>query len=294
MSLGNKPKNKPYEPTVIEPDPYWPAGFEPEHLRGEQKIPETVEAFVNAGNALAGPKWKCAKCGVDTGRSQSKPELCVKCAASEHQNTSLARKANSNWMEEAKELGLEIYERQPQETDLEWLIWCTYRSYYPLRLPNMNELAVKVGCATATVVKAVNKWSYKVRMIDWARYTDDTIAERRIEAIKEMNEKQLNMAKSVQGKLADAINMIDPALLKPNEIVNLFKMATELERKITTTVDEKVESTVVSTSNKAQEITKTEDLSEVMKILGDAGLLKGKTIGVETTTRIIAKEDDND
>lgn len=279
------------EPDMPElPDPFWPPGVVPGHLSVEkQRDPAIVEAFVE----IAGPVWHCEKCGSTQKQSQQNKRFCVDCLKLEAQNTALARKINANWMDEAAELGLAIFERQPEETNIEWLIWTTYRSYYPLKMPTWTELAAKCGCSVATVTKAAAKWSYKVRLVEWARHTDGKIQEKRIAAIKQMNEKQLSMAQTIQSKLQSAIETIDPQLLKPNEIVNLFKVATELERRVTTYVEEKVESDVVEDRKKQVVATRPEDLSEVVDILRQTGLLDNKVLGIEqtTTTRIVAKED---
>lgn len=266
-------------------DPFWPSGAAPMHLsKAAQQTAEIIEAYA--------PDWKCMRCGSTSHKDKRNSSLCVTCAKAEAQNSSLAIKTNSNWMELAAELGIALFERQPEETDTEWKIWCAYRGYYPLKLPTMAELAATVGCSVSTVVKASQRWSYKVRLIEWARFTDADIQEKRIEAVREMNMKQLTMSQRIQNKLEEAIEYIDPATLKPNELVNLFKMATELERKITEYVEERVESTAVESSTKHQELTKPEDMNEVLSILQKAGVLDGKTIGVEQTTRFVVKEDD--
>lgn len=134
-----------------------------------------------------------------------------------------------------------------------------------------------------------------MRLQAWARYTDDTMLEERAAAIKEMNSKQLGMAQTIQDKLKEAIDSLEPTLLKPNEIVNLFKVATELERRVVTAMPEKVEGTMLETGNKTEQLTKAEDLSEVVSILTKAGVinLEGKTVGVEQSTRIIVKENES-
>lgn len=270
-------------PTV--PDPFWPVGAEPAHLSVEQRqSAEIKEAF---GTLDA---WKCTKCGTTMNQSIADSRYCSQCYDLESQNSAMAKKVNSNWMEQSKELGLELYERQPEETDVEWHIWQTYRSYYPLKLPTWAELAAKCGSAVSTVVKTQAKWSFKVRMIAWIRMVDAGLQEERIVAIREMNEKQLNSAKMIQNKLSQAIENLDPDLLKPNEIVNLFKVATELERKITTSVTEKVETESGDAKAKQMAITKPEDLAEVIEILNKSGVLSGKSFGIEQTTRIIAEE----
>lgn len=270
------------------PDPFWPAGVEPTHLSVEKQRDKGVAAVFSEVN---GGAWHCKKCGTMLRQSKRDSSYCSECYDSESQNTALAQKINANWMEQSKELGLEIFERQPEETMHEWFIWCKYREFYPLKMPTWTELASVCDASVATVTKAANKWSFKVRLIAWARHTDADIQEKRIAAIKQMNDKQLGMAQTIQDKLKVAIDNLQPELLKPGEIVNLFKVATELERRVTTYVDEKIESTLLETKNKQVTTTRPEDLSEVVAILQKTGLLEGKVIGVEQTTRLIAKED---
>lgn len=275
----------------VEPDPFWPSGVAPSHL----PVPmQKDEAIVATFTEVTGPIWHCEKCGRIDQKSLKDDRYCHECYDKEVQNTALAQRVNSNWMEQSKELGLAVFERQPEEGDLEWLIWTKYREYYPLKLPTWTELARVCNTTVATVVKASQRWSFKVRLIAWARFTDDTIQEERIAAIKDMNTKQLAMAKKINDKLAVAIDGLDPQLLKPGEIVNLFKVATELERKITTYVGDKVDSTAVDAKTKQVSTTKPEDLAEVVAILQKTGVLDGKIIGVEQTTRLVAKEDNNE
>jgi len=63
-----------------------------------------------------------------------------------------------------------------------------------------------------------------------------------------------------------------------------------LERKVTTYVDAQVESDNVRATAKQVSWTRPEDLTEVVGILKRTGLLDGKTVGIEQTTRVIAKE----
>ena len=273
----------------IEPDPFWPGGAELIHLTPtERENKEIIQAYSDVQGII----WKCKKCGAMSGPSKTDPELCATCSREMSQNSSLAKKMNSDWMELAGELGLELFERQPEESDVEWRIWEAYRGYYPMKLPTYAELAAKTGNSTATVVKASNKWSYKVRLMAWSRFTDADIQEKRIVAVRSMNEKQLGMAQTIQDKLKDAIDGLQPELLKPNEIVNLFKVATELERKVTSYVEETVASTLSESAAKQDSMTKPEDISEILAILNSSGMLQGKQIGIEQTTRVIVKGDE--
>lgn len=275
----------------VVPDPFWPAGVAPAHLPSELK---KDTAIVASFTEITGPIWHCEKCGRTDQPSLKDKRYCHDCYDRESQNSALAQRVNANWMEQSKELGLEVFERQPEETDMEWLVWTTYRSFYPLKLPTWTELAARCNSSVATVTKTAQKWSFKVRLIAWARFTDDDIQEARIAAIKEMNEKQLGMAKTIQDKLKLAIDKIQPELLRPGEIVNLFKVATELERKATMYVEEKVDSTALDSKSKQVSTTKPEDLAEIIAVLKNTGLLDGKIIGVEQTTRLVAKEDNGE
>ena len=74
-----------------------------------------------------------------------------------------------------------------------------------------------------------------------------------------------------------------------------MKLSVELERKITSYVDEKVESTAVQTQTKERPKTKAEDLGEVLGILAQTGIIPGqdkkKVVGVEQKTTILVRED---
>lgn len=267
------------------PDPLWPHGAEPEHLPPSQR----AEALVQA-QYVGLDTWKCKKCGTHLNRSSGNPDLCGACFKLEASATTLQRRSNANWTEIAAECGLALHERQPEETDVEWMIWDKYRSHYPLKLPTWSELAAECNVSVGTVMKAAQKWSFRVRMQAWARYTDDGLSEERIATIKEMNERQVNMAVVLQDKLQKAIDLLDPALLRPGEIVNLLKAATELERRIKEAAPAKVEGTVADAAVKQKALTKAEDIGEVVDILARTGMLPGQKVAVEqtTTTRIIA------
>ena len=273
-----------YMPVV--PDPFWPAGALPSHLSVEQCADASI---ITPFKDLS--SWKCERCGTTLNQSVSNPKLCNDCYVQDAQNTELAKRTNETWMDQSKELGLAIFERQPEETDEEWRIWEKYRSYYPLRQPTWTELATSVGRSVAMVTRTSNRWSFRVRLVAWAQYTDDLNQESRIIAIKEMNEKQLTLSKMLQSKLLEAINGLDAATLKPTEISNLLKVSSDLERRIVTYQPEKVNSSLEETA-KVQQTTKTEDLADIIAILQKSGVLDGKSIGIETTTRVIAREDD--
>ena len=278
-----KKDDKPVEP--VKPDPFWPTGAVPDHLSPAQMADTKISEFVGVD------PWTCVKCGTHLNKSSENPDYCVECWKKEANNTALARKVNSSWMEDSDALGLAYFERQPEETDTEWMIWERYRSHYPMRLPTWSELAKECGCSVGLVTRTAQKWSFKVRLQSWARYTDDSMMEERAAAIKEMNARQVGMAKTLQEKLKTAIDSIDPVLLRPGEIVQLLKVSAELERRIVTATPEKVEGTAVDVKQRQNNLTKPEDMNEIVSILAKTGVLPGQGIAVEqtTTTRIVAK-----
>ena len=181
-----KKVDKPVEP--VKPDPFWPTGAVPDHLSPAQLADAKISEFVGVD------PWTCVKCGTHLNKSSEHPDYCVDCWKKEANNTALARKVNSSWMEDSDALGLAYFERQPEETDTEWMIWERYRSHYPMKLPTWSELAKECGCSVGLVTRVAQKWSFKVRLQSWARYTDDSMMEERAAAIKEMNARQVSMA----------------------------------------------------------------------------------------------------
>ena len=277
--------------SACKPDPFWPEDAIPLHLSVAQR-----RAATEAGTfvALKAVDWKCAKCGTEYNPSQDNPTLCKKCDLQEKQTTQLFKKTNSSWMEDAKEYGLEIFERQPEETNTDWRIWEQYRNYYPMKLPTWSELAEAAGVSVGTVVKASQRWSYKVRIIDWARYCDAQIQEKRVQTVQEVNNAQGILAKTMLDKVTLAIRSLEPQFMKPNEIVNMAKLATEMQRKTAEYKEETIQQPgIIDKVSAGQEITKVEDLNEIASILMNAGALgSGSKVGIEKTTRIVVSGGD--
>ena len=202
----------------------------------------------------------------------------------------------NDWQALSRSLGLELFERQPEETDEEWRCWDAYRRAYPSKLPTMSQLSKQVGVSVATLVRMSERWSWKVRMMHWSRATDADIQDERRVAIKEMNQKQLGLAQSMFDKLQEAVDYMDPATMKPSEITNMFKVVTGLQKDIATYTEEVVDQPALDGhAVKQAQVTKKEDLSSVAEILASVGLLDGATLGVRTTEVVIKKdkEDDN-
>lgn len=266
-------------------DPFWPGDAVPTFL----SIKETNE-IVDSIALARGLDQACPKCG----QLSAEKGLCAKCSYDDAQNTALARKTNANWMDEANAHGIEIFERQQEETDTEWRIWSAYRGFYPGRIPTYAELSAQTGHAVATVVKAANKWSYKVRLLAWARFTDADIQDKRVKAIREMNEQQLAIAQTAMLKLSEAVTLLQPACMRPGEITSMLKVVTTLQKDLVAYVPEVIVQPAISTGKNADvQLTKAEDISEIMAILQSSGALDNKIVGIKTAsgTQVMIKGD---
>lgn len=201
--------------------------------------------------------------------------------------------ASQDWQSLSRALGLELYERQPEESDNEWYAWITYRDYYPSKLPTMSELAKKTSSTVATLMRYSQKWNWKVRMIHWARAIDAENMSIRRDAIKEMNKKQLAIANTMMDKLTEAMDYLDPTIMKPSEITNMLKVASGMQKEINTYIEDKIEQPALDAGTiKQSQVTKKENVSEIAQILASVGLLDGKMLGIKQTTEVVLKEEE--
>lgn len=235
---------------------------------------------------LSEPCVKCGQTGVPS--SPTNRRICLSCDRAMSKRYAVERKKNDGWQEISVQQGLELWERQPSETSLEWQIWQRYCSYYPGRIPPLTHIAQELQLSPYVVSTAAQRWNYKVRIQAWARHTDALTVQTRVDAVKEMHQEHISLAKMVNQKLRVAIEQLNPALMKPSEIASLLKVSSELEKKAQTHVDEKVPNEgLASGAHREEKLTKREDVNEVISVLGSLGLLGGGPlgpIGIKTTT----------
>ena len=244
----------------------------------------------------------CRQCGQQKPASPRTPHWCVDCERAYNNRYAFMRSQNADWMEVANENGINLWERQPGERQLEWTIWQAYRDSYPGAKPSYKAVAEKVCSTYDFVRKTAARWSYKTRMQAWITECDRiTLAQRRQEVL-DMNKDHISMATRLREKLSSAIDSIDPVGLKPSEINSLMKTMAELERKArmdTIAVESQLADGFVDADNPElkKSPTKQGDLKEVLGILMKAGALGDVThIGMRQTetkvTEIVAKGDE--
>ena len=243
---------------------------------------------------------KCRRCSQEKVADERDPHLCVDCAKAERNRSAHLRKNQGDWMEAAQDAGIDVWLQQPGETQHEYTIWTVYRDAYPGRKLTYRQVAERAGTTQAFVRTVAQRWSFQARMQAWMTECDKITMLQRREEILSMNREHIDMAQRLRDKLSAAIDNIDPTMVKPSEISSLMRVATELEAKAR--VDEIAQDEMrrdmlhgVENPNLKKTPTKTDDLSEVVSILMQAGALGSITqIGVrETTTReVVAKCDD--
>ena len=232
---------------------------------------------------------KCRRCGQEKTPHKTNRHLCEDCVKAENNRVSHYRYHNFNWIDVAREAELELWERQPAETDREWQIWLAYRDMYPSTRPSYRQVAEQLGTTVAVVKKIGARWDFPVRLQAWAKYVDNLTLQQRQQEILDMNKKHIEMAQALNEKLATAINAIDPYELEPKDIKGLLQLSAELERKARLHNPDVLRPELVDENpNLKNSPTKTEDLKEVLDILVKANVFKA--IGVKQTTEIVVKE----
>lgn len=235
----------------------------------------------------------CKRCSLEKPAHKTSRHLCDDCVKAEDNRVSFYRTQNFNWMELAKEIDLEVWERQPNETDLEWSVWLAYRDAYPGRKPSYRQVAEDLTTSINAVRKVGNRWTFPARMQAWAKYVDDLTLKQRTEEIVSMNARHINMADAINSKLEKAIHMIDPSTLSPADIKGLYKTATEIERKarLETPVETGASIGEDENPNLKKTDVKSSDIQEILSVLNGAGLLKNAGVRQTVTTEVVVKDD---
>lgn len=237
----------------------------------------------------------CPKCGCQqVEASESDPYICQRCAEAENSRVLLNRQQHrEDWQLVAKDAGLELWDRQPGETDWEHSIWTAYRDCYPSRKANYRIVAEELK-TTYSAVKAVGtRWQFAVRMQAWVKHVDQlTLAQRRQE-ILDMNATHIRLANKLNDKIEKSIEMIDPLTVKPSEIGSLMRTAAELERKArieSLEQDTQRRDEIATGGNlegkKNQKQATPDELKEVVDILSKAGVFNGLTVTKTTEVKV--------
>lgn len=233
----------------------------------------------------------CPKCGREgVERHATDYHLCVECVKAENNRLTYYRQHQEDWVEIAKESGLELWRQQPGETQWEYTVWSSYRDSYPGKKPSYSVVARDIGTTHNVVKKIAMRWTFPIRMQAWVRHIDDVTLEQRREQAINMNARHISLAEKINEKIAEGLSYLDASTLRPGEIASLMKTAAELERKARIDMDlqeEQMREIGVDTSAKAgRKQAKADDMSEIVQILAAAGALEGLVMTTTTTTEL--------
>lgn len=236
----------------------------------------------------------CRRCEQNKLPHKSNPHLCEECVKAENNRVSFHRRTNVNWMEVAKDAELQLWERQPSETDHEYHIWLCYRDAYPGKKPTYKDAAEQAVTSVSAVRSVASRWSFPARLQTWAKYVDEITLAQRQQEILDMNKKHVDMATRLSEKISKAIDLIDPHALAPKDINALMKTAAELESKARLNQPDQVGVKVIDDENpdlKKMDV-KTENISEILGVLSKAGVLNNFGVKQTVTTEVVVKGDE--
>jgi hypothetical protein len=118
----------------------------------------------------------------------------------------------------------------PEETSRQYAAFCLYRDMGPER--SISDVANVWSDSGAT--SRLNEWSSKYNWVDRASSYDEHIDEikraRNEEAIIEMSARHVKYSIQVQEKAIEALRLINPEELKPNEFIKWLLEAVKIER----------------------------------------------------------------
>ena len=236
---------------------------------------------------------KCRRCSQEKPPHKENQHLCEDCVKAENNRVSYLRRHNFNWMDVAKEAGLELWERQPGETDWEYTVWMCYRDAYPGKRPTIREVAEQLGTTTNAVRKIANRWNFPVRMQAWIKHVDELTLEQRRKEIIEMNKKHIELANKVHEKILKAVENLDPYAMSAKDISSLMRLSTELERKARLTEVPQAPEYDMEDNNpelKKQPI-KSGSIKEIVEILAKSGILSNVGVRQTVTTEVVVKDE---
>lgn len=254
---------------------------------------DSESAIDGSSTEVAAPCMvQCPRCGQYKQAHHIDTHICIDCAKAENNRITYYRQHQEDWINNAKDNGIDLWLQQPGETQWEFTVWTAYRDSYPGKKPAYADVARQLNTTYGSVRKIAQRWSFLVRMQAWMKYCDDITLLQRRQEILDMNKDHVDMAARLRSKLSAAIDVIEPAALKPGEIASLAKLASDMERKarIDTIAQEEFRSNALAGADNPdlkKKPTKQSDLSEVVGILLKAGVLGDITqVGVRQTTEV--------
>lgn len=128
------------------------------------------------------------------------------------------------------------WERQPHEGDAPWVAFVHYRDEGPAKRAH-RRTAEALEYDLPVISKWSSHWEWIKRVRAYDSWVDRQVKLAEIEAIKDMRKRHVQIAMTLQGAAALALNRIveserkgDKAQLRPSDVRDLIDLGTRLER----------------------------------------------------------------
>ena len=123
-----------------------------------------------------------------------------------------------------------LWEKLPEETSRQYEAFCIYRDMGIER----SILKVAYEWSEGGHTSKLKEWSSKYHWVERASAYDEYIDEikraRNEEAIIEMSARHAEYSLQIQEKAIEALNLVNPEELKPNDLIKWYDVAVKIER----------------------------------------------------------------
>jgi hypothetical protein len=209
-----------------------------------------------------------------------------------------AQAEDGTWYDLGISMGVAPWEQFPTEPRSAFNVFCVYRDAYPEQMTT-KELSVATGYGTSAIRHWIDRWKWKERYFEYGRMLDKKAMVEQMDIRKDMNDRQIGVAKDLLTKAMERIEHIDVDELSPGETLKFAELAAKLERQATTDNREMVEEQIknrsfdLGTAAKADAATQDDSLKEILAILQSAGAINIQTETTISTPKVVQEEQDN-
>jgi len=233
---------------------------------------------------------RCGVCGKQRpllSMSTTEEGICKACS------TKLLRQAridDETWVEQNRRAGIDLWDYQPQEPASAFTAWQIVRNNYPKRLRNC-EIAEIMDVSESAVGHWAARWKWDMRWNAWVLEQDRLKLEQEAKDRREMNDRQIKVARSLHDKSMARLESIDPDEMSPNEVKSWLELANKIEREARASNEElnrlEVSTSAVKTAEENKSTTDKDTTKEILEILISAGALGHGSVSIKTSTETV-------
>lgn len=157
---------------------------------------------------------------------------CRQCERDRVHNSRQKQLSDGNWIQEAAENGIKLWEKQPNESIEAFECFTIYRSLYMPgnKRPTINMVAERVSKGFSAVTHHSKNWRWPVRLDAYIAELDRTKLAMEEEARREMLVRHVQTAIDVQKKATDRLATLLPEDLGVKEVIQYIDTAIKIER----------------------------------------------------------------